>query len=391
MIYLDVTGGCTLPLQSGIPRTTRALARLARSRLPDVVPIRWQPFRGIYTRLSSRAFALLDHQPSALSSRRPPRDTTGPLLMAAWRDLALPWPAAEPLHRTLRSSDILLLTSLFPDNRMGYLEKLLSAPGRKVAIFHDAIPLRDPNVPTWERTLHLRALKLLAKMDLVIAVSGAARNDLSLLMAEQALASPKITTISWPVPFEKPRPAFTPPPPEKNVLYVSRLKEVKNHAALLVACEMLWQDGFDFSLTLIGCEDEPKESTAIRHEIRRLQRNGRPVDWRAQVSEDELHNAYRRASFTAFPSRREGFGLPIVESFWHGRGVICSGDEAMGEVSQGPGAIRVDVTLPEEIAQALRGLLADDAACLTLARAAFARPQRSWDDYAMELERCLAP
>jgi len=391
MIYLDVTGGCTLPLQSGIPRTTRAIARLARFRLRDVMPIRWQPFRGAYTRLSPRATALLNNHPINVPSRRPPRDTTGPLLMAALRDLIPPWQKAEPLHRTLGSADTLVLTSLFPDNRIGYLEKLASAPGRKVAIFHDAIPLRDPNVPPWERKHHIRALKLLAKMYLVIAVSGAARSDLLLLMAEHALTIPKITIVPWPVPFETPRPAFVAPPPEKDVLYVSRLKQVKNHATLLAACEMLWREDLVFSLTLIGCEDEARESAPIRHEIRRLQRCGRAVEWRAQVSEDELHNAYRRASFTVFPSRREGFGLPIVESFWHGRGVICSGDEAMGEVSRGPGAIRVDVTRPEEIATAMRGLLTDDAACMALAQAAYARPQRTWDDYATELEHCLTP
>jgi hypothetical protein len=63
----------------------------------------------------------------------------------------------------------------------------------------------------------------------------------------------------------------------------------------------------------------------------------------------------------------------------------------MGEVARGPGAMRVNVERPEEIAGAMRGLLMDDAACLALALAAYARPQRSWDDYAVELERCLAP
>ena len=388
MIYLDVTGGCTLPLQSGIPRTTRAIARLAQARLREVMPIRWQPFRGTYTRLSSRATKLLEDR--APKRSRAPHDTTGPLLRAALRDLVPPWPPAVPLHRTLRATDTLLLTSLFPDNRIGYLEKLTAAPGRKLAIFHDAIPLRDPNVRLWERKHHLRALRLLAKMDLVIAVSAAARSDLLLLFAENALLLPKITVIRWPVPFETPRAAFLPPPPEKNVLYVSRLKQVKNHAALLTACEMLWREGLVFSLTLIGCEDEPRESAAIRREIERLQRRRRAVDWRAQVGEDELHAAYRHASFTVFPSRREGFGLPIIESLWHGRGVICSGDEAMGEVSKGPGAIRVDVTQPEKIAAAMRELLTSDAACLALAQAAYARPQRTWDDYGAELERALA-
>jgi glycosyltransferase involved in cell wall biosynthesis len=282
------------------------------------------------------------------------------------------------------------LTSLFPDNRLGYLEKLSAAPGRKIVFFHDAIPLRDPTVPAWEKKHHLRALRLLVRLDLVIAVSNAARDDLLALVAENGLPSTRTKVIRWPVPFHVAQPAFTPPPTRKNVLYVSRLKQVKNHAALLAACELLWREGRDFSLALIGCEDEPRESAAILREVRRLAAQGRAVSWRAQVSESELHAAYRDASFTVFPSKREGFGLPILESFWHGRGVICSGADAMGEVSRGPGAIHVDVSRPEEIAAAMRGLLDDDPACLTLAHEAQARPLRSWDDYWNELDPCLA-
>jgi glycosyltransferase involved in cell wall biosynthesis len=388
MMYLDVTGGCTLPLQSGIPRTTREMHRLARERLSEVTPIRWQPFRGTYTRLSPRATALLENRFPEPS--RAPRDTTGPLMLAALRDLAS-WPAAVPLHRTLRAADTFLLTSLFPDNRLGHLEKLAAAPGRKMALFHDAIPLRDPNVSAWEKNHHLRALRLLARLDLVIAVSDAARADLLALAAENGLPAPRTTVIRWPVPFHGARPAFVPPPTKpKNVLYVSRLKQVKNHTALLAACASLWREGRDFSLTLIGCEDEPRESAAIIREVRRLTAEGRAISWRAQVSEEELHAAYRAASFTVFPSKREGFGLPILESFWHGRGVIGSGADAMGEVSRGPGAIHVEVSRPAEIAAAMRGLLDDDAACLTLARAAHDRPLRSWDDYWNELAPCLA-
>ena len=49
---------------------------------------------------------------------RPPRDTTWPIMFAALRDLAPPWPAAVPLARSLCAGDTLLLTSIFPDNRL---------------------------------------------------------------------------------------------------------------------------------------------------------------------------------------------------------------------------------------------------------------------------------
>jgi len=387
MLYLDVTGGCTLPLHSGIPRTTREVCRLAQSRLGDDMPIRWQPFRNAYTRLSSRARAVLENR---VAPRTPPRDTTGPILLAALRDLPS-WPATVPLQRALGPADQVLLTSIFPDNRLAYLEKLGRAPGRRIAFFHDAIPLRDPNLTAWEREHHRRGLRLLTQCDLVIAVSETSRDDLLALAADDGLPMPNVTVIRWPVPFDGPRPPFTPPAlAPRHVLYVSRLKQVKNHAALLAACELLWREGRAFSLTLIGCEDEPRESAAVRREIDRLAGAGRAIRWRAQVPESELHEAYRSASFTVFPSRREGFGLPIVESFWHGRGVICSETGAMGEISRGPGAIAVDVTQPAAIAAAMRDLLGNDDACLALARAAHARALRTWDDYWQELAPVLA-
>jgi glycosyltransferase involved in cell wall biosynthesis len=387
MIYLDVTGGCTLPLQTGIPRTTREVHRLFAARRHDLLPIRWQPFRRSYTRLSARAVALLENR--LAPPPRPPRDTTGPWLIAALRDLALPWPPSVPLHRRLRATDTLILTSLFPDNRLAGLEKLLARPGRKIAIFHDAIPLRDPLVPEWEKKRHRRALRLLGRFDFVIAVSAAARDDLLALSQENDLPPPSTHVIRWPVPFHPARPAFT-PPTGTTVLCVSRLKRVKNHAALLAACELLWREGRVFSIALIGCKDEPRESDAVLAEVRRLTAAGHPITWRAQVAEADLHAAYRDAAFTVFPSLAEGFGLPILESLWHGRGVICSDGGAMGETSRGPGAVHADVTRPEEIAAAMRPLLAHPERGVALAHAAHARPLRGWDDYWRDFEPFLA-
>ena len=393
MIYLDVTSGCVLPLQSGIPRTTREIYRLAQTRLPDCLPIRWQPFRRGYTRLSRHAAALLQNPFGERSLRQKiPSDTTWPLLRASLRDLTPPWPAAVPLHRHLQTGDVLLLTSLFPDNRLEYLHRLAHSAGRKIAIFHDAIPLRDPNVRPWEKKRHLQALRALSGMDQVIAVTEAARLDLLELWKEHTLAPAPTSVIRWPVPFTSVRPPFSSPPSlGKDILYVSRLKQVKNHTTLLAACDMLWHEGLQFTLTLVGCEDEPRESAAILQEIQALAATGRPVSWRAQISDYELHAAYRHCAFTVFPLLREGFGLPIVESFWHGRPVICSGTEAMGEVSRGGGALQVDVSDPAALAAPMRRLLQDDATTLALAREAYLRPQRTWDDYWRELTPLLGP
>jgi glycosyltransferase involved in cell wall biosynthesis len=389
MIYLDVTAGCLLPLQSGIPRTTRGLWRLLRESPAETTPCFWQPFRGRYTELSPRSRSLLENNLEPPS--RSPRDTTLSLLWASLADLRF-WPKTLPLHRIMKASDTLLLTSLFPDNRVAYLQRLLDRPGRKIAIFHDAIPLRDSNVSAWEKKRHVKTLRLLSRMDLVIAVSQSARDELHALSTQHGLTPPPTTVIPWPVPFEMARLPFTHPSQVfQRILYVSRLKQMKNHAALFDACEILWRAGIRFELELIGCEDEPRESREILRQLTRLQMAGRKVSWRAQVTESELHRAYQRATFTAFPSLMEGFGLPIIESLWHGRAVICGEHGAVGELARHGGCLTTDIKNVNALAAALKKLLQDPELCLTLAREAYARPVRTWADYGRDLLPLLEP
>jgi len=390
MISIDVTGGCLLPLQSGIPRTTRNIYKLLQEHRPDTVPVMWQPFRLGYTHLSERANAILENRYTPPPGAAAPRDATGPFLAACLRELSLPWPAAAPLRRTMRDSDTLLLTSLFPDNRLEYLAKLCRCPGRRVALFHDAIPLVDPNVPAWEKKRHLKLLRVHAAMNVNLSVSNASREILRELWKMNGIAPAPVEVLPVPPHFDRPRPVYTPPPKIANALYVGRLKLVKNHLTLLAACEKLWLEKVPFSLTLIGCEDEKQESAAIIREIKRLQEDGHPLTWRAQVTEDELHAAYQASSFTAFASKHEGFGSPIVESLWHGRPVICSNTGAMGEVSAGAGSIHVDVEDASAFAAVMRDLILNRNQLLALSRAAFDRPQRTWADYWRDLEPFLA-
>jgi glycosyltransferase involved in cell wall biosynthesis len=392
MIYADVTAGCLLPLQTGIPRTTRNLHRLLQTHRGDEYqPVVWQPFRGAYTSLSTRAEKLLNDPFANRFGRKAPRDSTLPLLRASFADL-LRFPKTVPLPRLLREGDTLLLASIFPDNRLSYLQKLLHGPGRKTAIFHDAIPLRDPGLPSWERRRHLASLHLFAGFDLVIAVSEAARAELVALWNENGIATRAATCVlPWPVPFIGERPsenALTHGP--KSILYVSRLKRVKNHASLLRACEKLWGERIDFTLELIGCEDDRRESAPVLTAIAQMRARGLAVRWRAQVSEEELHAAYRASAFTVFPSTAEGFGLPILESLWHGRPVICSPLGAMGELAHDGGCFTVDAENFKLLASAMRELLQDEEKLALLSREARARNFRSWDDYWRDLEPCLA-
>lgn len=118
--------------------------------------------------------------------------------------------------------------------------------------------------------------------------------------------------------------------------------------------------GYDGWLTdgLVATTDR----TALGPSLRQLGR----------VSEEQLWALYRHASLFAFPSRHEGFGLPVIEAMSQGTPVVASDVAALREVTGGA-ALLLAPGDPAPWAEAIGGLLDDDQARLSLARAGLAR------------------
>jgi len=78
------------------------------------------------------------------------------------------------------------------------------------------------------------------------------------------------------------------------------------------------------------------------------------------VSSLELAALYRVAHVLVFPSLYEGFGLPILEAYFHGCPVITSNVSSMKEIAGKP-AILVDPNSFDEIAEAIQAVEAKDS------------------------------
>ena len=170
-------------------------------------------------------------------------------------------------------------------------------------------------------------------------------------------------------------------PGEPMILAVGSHEPRKNHLAVLQAAKILWEQGENFRLVLIGSSSWM--SGAFDALAKLLEDNGRPLVVLSNASEAILASSYRLASFSIFTSFHEGFGLPIVESLRAGTPVIASNVGSMLEIAQHyGGVIPVDPHSDQQLIEAMRRAL-HDPSLLAGKRAELAdNSYVTWDEYA---------
>lgn len=76
------------------------------------------------------------------------------------------------------------------------------------------------------------------------------------------------------------------------------------------------------------------------------------------ISDEDLHDVFQRATCFVFPSWEEGFGIPILEAFAHGCPLLCSDTPVFREVA-GEAALYFDPFRRDELAGQLDKVIAD--------------------------------
>jgi glycosyltransferase involved in cell wall biosynthesis len=296
-------------------------------------------------------------------------------------------------NRSVQRDDWFFTAELFSEaERPGFGEFLAARSCRTAALFHDAIPLKQPHI-TWPQSVARQPgyMKLLARFERVWAVSRASRDELLGFWRWQGVENPPpVEVLALGADADGAPRVATPPtaaqPPA--LLCLGIVEPRKNQAFLLEVCTELWRTGLAFELHLVG-RVNPHFGPPIVAQIKTLRREFRGLHFHAAASDETVAQLFTRVRATAFPTIAEGCGLPLLESLWRGVPCVCSDLPVLRENADGGGCLPVAANDRAAWSAALRALLTDDALHARLAREAATRPLPNWADAAGTLARSL--
>ncbi len=304
--------------------------------------------------------------------------------------ISVRWPVPE-LERA-KSGDWFLTGELFSaEERPGFAEFIARRPLKFAAIYHDAIPLKRPDI-TWPQSVarHPGYLKLLASFDRVWAVSSASRDELLAFWRWQGIAQPPpVDVLHLGADFNgRPRVVVRAPAKSRRVLCVGIVEPRKNQDFLLDVAEELWRGGLEFELHVVG-RVNPHFGAPIVARMKALRASFSGLHFHEAASDAAVAELYASVRATVFPTVAEGCGLPLLESLWMGVPCVCSDLPVLRENADAGGCVPLAVNDRDAWTAGLRRVLTDDAWHSSLGHAATTRPLPIWADASDVIRRAL--
>ena len=219
-----------------------------------------------------------------------------------------------------------------------YLLSFIPNKTKLVVTAHDMIHEIYPELfPSWDfTTKHKR--KVFCKADLIIAISENTKND---LIKYFNLAPSKITVIYHGNPFEKVLPESKFAMDSPYFLFVGQRDKYKNFNVLIKAIVPILLER-KFKLLCVGGKPFSTE------ELTQFEAMGvKSHVERRTCSDTELQSAYKNALCMIYPSKYEGFGIPILEAWASRCPLIISNASCFPEIAKN-GALYFE---PENIEQ----------------------------------------
>lgn len=227
----------------------------------------------------------------------------------------------------------------------GEATALLRSRGvRVVRMIYDLIPTLKPQwlEPEHTRIITLWARDVLTASDVVLTISDFSRREIMRYCQECRFETPNVAVVRLGdvmgdsahdrSPAALPR--FVPSRP--FFLCVSTLDVRKNHRLLYDAWTNLAARRGEDCPDLICIGLPHLHVTDLLREIRQDRAVNRSIHILHGIEDSELAWYYSQCAATIYPSRYEGWGLPVAESLGHGRMCLASNATSIPEISDLP-------------------------------------------------------
>ena len=296
-----------------------------------------------------------------------------------------------------RAGDIFLGLDLQPHVVSAQREyyRALRAQGVQVHfVIYDLLPVTMPAAFGRDAAAHhTQWLQVVTAADGAMCISAAVADELRRWMAAAQLAPLrpfKIDVFHLGADIDASAPSTGLPEGADGVLatlaarptflMVGTLEPRKAHAQALAAFELLWKQGVEANLVIVGKQGWLVETLARR--LRGHAQNGQRLFWLDAITDEYLQRVYDASDCLLAASLGEGFGLPLIEAAQRGLPIIARDIAVFREVA-GSHAMYFDGDSPARLADCVRAWLDLDAR--GAAPSSRAMPWLTWRASALQL------
>ena len=268
--------------------------------------------------------------------------------------------------------DILLFLDLHPGVAISHQEKIQFLRNKGISVYHvvyDLIPVSRPEFFWSDLCIEFKEwLLAVSKSDGAICISRSVADELTEWLKINSPKHLRPFKIGWfhlgadvenavpsrGLPDDAPqvlaqlaaRPSF---------LMVGTVEPRKGHAQTLAAFELLWADGVDVNLVIIGRQGWMVEM--LLENLRPHHERSKRLFWLEGISDEYLEKIYAASTCLITASEAEGFGLPLIEAAQHKLPIITRDIPVSREVA-GEHAFYFNGKEPADLARAVREWLA---------------------------------
>lgn len=331
-IFVDVSAIVQTDLRTGVERVTRSILRCLLLDPPD--GYRVEP---VYA--------------SSTHGYRYARKFTMSFLDCPSADLQ-----DEPIE--CQAGDVFLgldLNQYVVTAQVGQLEAIRNAGVRIFFVVYDLLPLQMPEVfPPGTDEFHNNWLRCVCRVsDGVLCISKAVADGLKEWLESFGPERSRPIRVTWfhiGADLESSAPTKGLPENAADVLnkiqtrisflMVGTVEPRKGYPQVIAAFEMLWKDGVDVNLVIVGREGWKHLSDDMRRNIpetvnllRGHPELGRRLFWLEGISDEYLERVYAASTCLIAASLGEGFGLPLIEAAQHKLPIIARDIPVFREVA----------------------------------------------------------